>query len=31
VKARLLALAANLALFAAAVSPWWGRTWSDGN
>jgi hypothetical protein len=31
VKARLMALAANVALVAAALSPFWGRTWSDGN
>jgi hypothetical protein len=30
VKARLLTVAVNLALFAGLLSPW-GRTWSDGN
>lgn len=30
-KGRLLALMSTLALFAAALSPWAGRTWSDGH
>jgi hypothetical protein len=30
VKARLLTIAVNMALFAALLSPW-GRTWSDGH